>query len=64
MKKRRTAAIFLAEIEAHLLKTKLSATTFGVQAVNDRNLVHDLRRGRVVNLDLYDKIKAFMAERK
>lgn len=51
---------FLAEIDAFLERTGTSATAFGKGAVNDPNLVGDLRAGRMPNLGLVERVHAFM----
>lgn len=55
------AEAFLAEIEAFLNRTKMTATAFGRAAVNDPNFVGDLRtKGRKPNLGLVDRVHDFM----
>lgn len=51
---------FLAEIEDFLARTGMSASFLGKHAVGDPNLVGDLRGGRKTNLDLVDRVRAFM----
>src|SRR5687768_2818398 len=53
----------LAEIEAFLGGTGLTATKFGIAAVNDGHLVANLRKGSSVTLKTADKVRAFMAGR-
>jgi hypothetical protein len=51
---------FLAEIEAFLRESSMNASFFGKAAVNDPNLVGDLRRGRKPTLDLIDRVDAYI----
>jgi phosphopantothenoylcysteine decarboxylase/phosphopantothenate--cysteine ligase len=53
----------LAEIEAFLTGTGLTATKFGIAAVNDGHLVANLRKGSSVTLKTADRVRAFMAGR-
>ena len=53
----------LAEIEAFLADSGLTATKFGLAAVNDGHLVANLRRGSSVTLKTADRVRAFMRER-
>src|SRR5262245_27699372 len=53
----------LAEIEAFLSGTGLTATEFGIAAVNDGHLVANLRKGSSVTLKTADRVRAFMASR-
>lgn len=54
------AQTFLAEVEAFLARTKMSASAFGHGAVNDPNFVGDLRKGRMPSLRLADEVHQFM----
>jgi 2,4-dienoyl-CoA reductase-like NADH-dependent reductase (Old Yellow Enzyme family) len=54
------AEAFLAEIEAFLERSEISATAFGRLALNDPNFVHDVRAGRMPNLGLVGRVQAFM----
>ena len=54
----------LAEIEAFLAGCGLTATKFGVAAVNDGHLVANLRRGSSVTLKTADKVRAYMASQR
>ncbi len=54
------AEIFLAEIDAFLDRSKMSATAFGRGAVNDPNFVRDLRAGRMPNLGLVERVHQFI----
>lgn len=47
----------LREIEAFLREAGMAASTFGEQAVNDRSLIDDLRRGREVRSATLNKIR-------
>lgn len=51
---------FLADIEAFLTRSGMSATAFGTAALNDPSFVPDLRNGRKPNLGLVDKVHAFI----
>ncbi len=54
---------FLAEIEAFLCDTGISATAFGIKALNDPKFVHDLRKaGRQPGLRLVDRAYLFMRD--
>jgi hypothetical protein len=50
----------LADIEAFLRESGMSATFFGKAAVSDPNFVGDVRRGRKVHLDLVDQVDAYI----
>ena len=54
------AAKFLAEVEAFLDRSKMSATAFGKGAVNDPNFVGDIRDGRLPSLGLVDRVHDFI----
>jgi phosphopantothenoylcysteine decarboxylase/phosphopantothenate--cysteine ligase len=54
------ARALLTEIEAFLAETGLTATKFGLAAVNDGHLVANLRRGNSVTLKTADRVRAFM----
>ncbi len=51
---------FLADIEAFLDRSKMSATSFGKACLNDTNFVGDLRSGRQPSLGLVDRVNAFI----
>ncbi len=51
----------LAEIEAFLKASGLSATAFGTHALNDPPFVAQLREGRDIKLSTAEKCRAFMA---
>jgi hypothetical protein len=51
---------FLAEIEAFLRESGMTASFFGKGAVGDPNFVGDVRRGRKVHLDLVDQVDAYI----
>ena len=50
---------FLAEIEAFLERSGMTATAFG-KAFNDLSLISDLRSGRSPRLALVDRVQAFI----
>lgn len=50
----------VAEIEAFLSETKMSATRFGEEAVNDRNFVFQMRGGRSCLHPTERKVREFM----
>jgi phosphopantothenoylcysteine decarboxylase/phosphopantothenate--cysteine ligase len=55
-----TGKALLTEIERFLARSGLTATKFGVAAVNDGHLVANLRKGNSVTLKTADKVRAFM----
>ena len=57
-----TRKALLAEIEAFLARSGLTATKFGVAAVNDGHLVANLRKGNSVTLKTVDRVRAYMAQ--
>lgn len=57
-----TAETFLAEIDAFLAESGMSATAFGKAAVGDPNFVKDLRDGRSASLRLVEKVNAYISE--
>ncbi len=54
------AEAFLAEIEAFLKRSGMSASAFGKSALNDPNFVGDLRDGRMPSLGLVDRVHEFI----
>lgn len=50
----------LDEIEAFCATRKMSVTTFGLRAVNDPNIVPQLRGGRDVRLTTVERLQSFM----
>ena len=54
------AEAFLLEIERFLERSGMSATAFGLAAVNDPNFVGDLRNGRKPNLGVVDRVHEFI----
>jgi phosphopantothenoylcysteine decarboxylase/phosphopantothenate--cysteine ligase len=50
----------LAEIEAFLAVTGVTATKFGIAAVNDGHLVANLRKGSSVTLKTADRVRSYM----
>lgn len=52
---------FEYEIEAFIERAGMTATAFGVEAVNDPSFVFRVRRGRNVKADTIDRVRAFMA---
>jgi phosphopantothenoylcysteine decarboxylase / phosphopantothenate---cysteine ligase len=57
------ARALLAEIEAFLADSGLTATKFGLSSVNDGHLVANLRRGNSVTLKTADRVRTFMRVR-
>src|SRR6516165_4568727 len=55
-----TARALLGEIEAFLAARSVTATKFGLAAVNDGHLVAKLRRGSGVTLKTADRVRAYM----
>ena len=58
----RTARDLLAEIEAFLAAGAVTATKFGLAAVNDGHLVANLRRGSSITLKTADRVRAYMSK--
>ena len=58
------AKALLAEIEAFLAGSGLTATKLGIAAVNDGHLVANLRKGSSVTLKTADKVRAYMASQR
>jgi phosphopantothenoylcysteine decarboxylase / phosphopantothenate---cysteine ligase len=56
-----TARDLLAEIEAFLVAGGVTATKFGLAAVNDGHLVANLRRGSSLTLKTADRVRAYMS---
>jgi phosphopantothenoylcysteine decarboxylase/phosphopantothenate--cysteine ligase len=56
------AQTLLAEIEAFLAETGMTATKFGLAAVNDGHLVAKLRKGNSVTLRTADKVRNYIAQ--
>ena len=58
------AQALLKEIELFLMAHRLTPTAFGIAAVNDGHLVHDLRRDRdaAILSTKIDRIRKFMNE--
>ena len=54
----------LAEIEAFLAGSGITATKLGIAAVNDGHLVANLRNGSSVTLKTADKVRAYMASQR
>lgn len=52
---------FREEVEAHLTKTGLTATAFGIAALGDPRFVFELREGREPRFGTIDKVRAFIA---
>lgn len=60
-KEPQTAKLLLEEIERWRIGRQLSATAFGILAVNDGHLVRDLRAGKDILASKVDRVRAFMA---
>lgn len=56
------ATALLERIEAHLTTRRTSATVFGRKAINDPNLVFDLRKGRRVTRRTVQRVEAYLAK--
>jgi phosphopantothenoylcysteine decarboxylase/phosphopantothenate--cysteine ligase len=54
----------LAEIEAFLAGSGITATKLGIAAVNDGHLVANLRKGSSVTLKTADKVRAYMTSQR
>lgn len=50
----------LTEVEAFLKATDMTPTAFGLAALNDPTLVHEMRRGRECKRATRAKIKEYM----
>jgi hypothetical protein len=55
-----TAQKFVADVEAFLKASRMSATAFGIEALKDPSFVRDLRNGRKPGLDIVDRVHAFI----
>ena len=55
-----TAQKFVADVEAFLKASSMSATAFGIEALKDPSFVRDLRKGRKPGLDIVDRVHAFI----
>lgn len=51
---------FIAEIDAFLIKHKMTDAHFGIAAMNDHKFVSRLRSGASTTLRTADKVRAFM----
>jgi hypothetical protein len=51
---------FVAEVEAFLKASGMSATVFGKAAVNDPKFVFNIRKGRQPSLRLVDRVNAYI----
>src|SRR5262245_51691965 len=58
------AKTLLTEIEAFLAERGLTATKFGIAAVNDGHLVANLRRGSSVTLKTADRVRAYIGQQR
>lgn len=54
---------FIADVEAFLARTGMTATAFGKETLNDPSFVPDLRGGRKPGLGSVDKVYEFMRAR-
>jgi phosphopantothenoylcysteine decarboxylase/phosphopantothenate--cysteine ligase len=59
-----TSTALLEEIEVFLVERGVTATKFGVAAVNDGHLVANLRKGSSVTLRTADKVRAYIARQR
>jgi len=59
-----TTTELLVEIEMFLACSGMSATKFGVAAVNDGHLVANLRRGSSVTLKTADRVRAYIGRQR
>lgn len=53
---------FLAQIDAFLERSGMTATAFGKAAVGDPSFVPDLRKGRAPGLGLVEKVADYIAK--
>ncbi len=51
---------FIADVEAFLARSGMTATAFGKEALNDPSFVLDLRNGRKPGLGMVDRVHEFM----
>lgn len=54
----------LAEAEAYCEARDVKPTIFGLEAINDANLLRDLRAGRELRRSTVAKVRAYMASGK
>lgn len=55
-----TRTSLLAEVEAYILRAKISATRFGILAINDGKLVKRLRERANLTLKTVERIQEFI----
>lgn len=55
-----TQDAFVQSVEAYLQRTGMTATAFGIAAINDRTFVFELRRGRSPSLKVVERVLAFI----
>lgn len=55
-----TSELFLEEVEEFLAEVGMEPSVLGARAINDPNLVRQLRCGRNPNLSTVDRIRGFM----
>ena len=55
---------FLRKIERFCRANGVAETTFGLDAVNDKSFVPDLRAGRNPSLRMVERVNEYMAERR
>lgn len=53
---------FTLEIESFLSANSMSASRFGSLALNDPTFVFELRKGRAVRVDVFDRVRRFMRD--
>ena len=54
-------AAFLKKIERFCRRNGVAETTFGLEAVNDKSFVADLRAGRNPSLRVFERVNEYMA---
>ena len=52
---------FATEVETYIAASGMTATDFGLAAMNDRSFVHRLREGLDVRAGTIDKVRGWMA---
>lgn len=57
-------AALLEEILEFIKETKMGPAYFGKKAVNNSELVERLRRGRSIQIDTAEKVRAFIKARR
>ncbi len=59
-----TREALIVEIEKFLERTGIPPTRFGEDSCGERSLIKRLKRGGRISTDTYDRIKAYMRDRR